>query len=61
MCADWLNIRAIELQINGGFGISFTGLTFNKIPQLLIFVDRLWLDGVKRNLSSFYSCSRDQF
>ena len=28
--ADWLNQRAIDLQINGGLGISFTDLTFNK-------------------------------
>ena len=30
---DWLSPRAIDLQINGGLGISFTDLTFNKIPK----------------------------
>ena len=34
-CGDWLSPRAIDLQINGGLGISFTDLTFNKIPKYL--------------------------
>ena len=50
-CGDWLSPRAIDLQINGGLGISFTDLTFNKIPKLLTLLDRLWL----------VSCSLDQF
>ena len=32
-CGDWLSPSAIDLQINGGLGISFTDLTFNKIPK----------------------------
>ncbi len=58
---DWLSPRAIDLQINGGLGISFTDLTFNKIPKLLTLLDRLWLDGVEGICPTFVSCSRDQF
>ena len=58
---DWLSPRAIDLQINGGFGISFTDLTFNKIPKLLQFLDQLWLDGVEGICPTFVTCSLDQF
>ena len=42
-CGDWLSPRAIDLQINGGLGISFTDLTFNEIPKLLNLQDQLCL------------------
>ena len=60
-CGDWLSPRAIDLQINGGLGISFTNLTFEKIPQLLTLLDRLWLDGVEGICPTFVSCSLAQF
>ena len=60
-CGDWLSPRAIDLQINGGLGISFTDLNFNKIPNLLRLLDRLWLDGVEGICPTFVSCSLDQF
>ncbi|WP_269612108.1 N-acetylglucosamine-6-phosphate deacetylase [Prochlorococcus marinus] len=60
-CGDWLSPRAIDLQINGGLGVSFTDLTFNKIPKLLTLLDRLWLDGVEGICPTFVSCSPDQF
>ena len=60
-CGDWLSPRAIDLQINGGLDISFTHLTFNKIPKLLTLLDRLWLDGVEGICPTFVSCSLDQF
>ena len=60
-CGDLLSPRAIDLQINGGLGISFTDLTFNKIPKLLTLLDRLWLDGVEGICPTFVSCSLDQF
>ena len=60
-CGDWLSPRAIDLQINGGLGISFTDLTFNNIPQLIKLLDRLWLDGVEGICPTFVSCSRAQF
>ena len=60
-CGDWLSPRAIDLQINGGLGISFTDLNFNKIPKLLTLLDRLWLDGVEGICPTFVSCSLDQF
>ena len=60
-CGDWLSPRAIDLQINGGLGISFTDLNFNKIPNLLALLDQLWLDGVEGICPTFVSCSLDQF
>ena len=60
-CGDWLSPRAIDLQINGGLGISFTDLSFNKIPKLLKLLDRLWLDGVEGICPTFVSCSLYQF
>ena len=60
-CGDWLSPRAIDLQINGGLGVSFTDLTFNQIPQLLTLLDRLWLDGVEGICPTFVTCSSDQF
>ena len=60
-CGDWLSPRAIDLQINGGLGISFTDLDFTKIPQLITLLDRLWLDGVEGICPTFVSCSIDQF
>ena len=58
---DWISPRAIDLQINGGFGISFTDLTFNKIPDLLKLLDQLWIDGVEGICPTFVSCSLEQF
>jgi len=58
---DWLSPRAIDLQINGGLGISFTDLSFNKIPKLLKLLDQLWLDGVEGICPTFVTCPLDQF
>ena len=58
---DWISPRAIDLQINGGLGISFTDLTFDQIPKLLLLLDRLWLDGVEGICPTFVSCSSEQF
>ena len=60
-CGDWLSPRAIDLQINGGLGISFTDLNFNQIPKLLKLLDQLWIDGVEGICPTFVSCSPDQF
>ena len=57
---DWLSPRAIDLQINGGLGISFTDLSFKQIPTLLKLLDRLWIDGVEGICPTFVSCSLDQ-
>jgi len=58
---DWLSPRAIDLQINGGLGISFTDLNFKKIPKLLKLLDLLWLDGVEGICPTFVTCSLDKF
>tara|TARA_B100000965_G_scaffold94255_1_gene76967 strand:- start:118 stop:1278 length:1161 start_codon:yes stop_codon:yes gene_type:complete len=58
---DWLSPRAIDLQINGGLGISFTDLTFHEIPKVLKLLDRLWIDGVEAICPTFVTCSIEQF
>ncbi len=60
-CGDCLSPRAIDLQINGGLGISFTDLTLKKVPYLLKLLDRLWLDGVEGICPTFVSCSVEKF
>ena len=46
--------------MNGGLGISFTDLNFNKIPKLLTLLDQLWLDGVEGICLTFV-IALDQF
>ncbi len=58
---NWISPRAIDLQINGGLGISFTDLTFNQIPKLLQLLDQLWIDGVEGICPTFVSCPLEAF
>ena len=60
-CGNWVSPRAIDLQINGGLGISFTDLTFKEIPTLIKLLDKLWIDGVEGICPTFVSCSPAQF
>ena len=59
-CGNWVSPRAIDLQINGGLGISFTDLTFKEIPTLIKLLDKLWIDGVEGICPTFVSCSLNQ-
>ncbi len=54
---DWLSPRGIDLQINGGLGLSFTDLTFEQLPQLTKLLDLLWSDGVEAIAPTLVSCS----
>ena len=54
---DWLSPRAVDLQINGGLGISFTELDINKIPKILDLLDQLWKDGVEAIAPTLVTCS----
>ena len=44
---DWLSPRGIDLQINGGLGVSFSELSLQDLPKLLELLDYLWRDGVR--------------
>ena len=54
---DWLSPMGIDLQINGGLGLSFPELTFDDLPKLLELLDRLWIDGVEAICPTFISCA----
>ena len=54
---DWLSPMGMDLQINGGLGLSFSDLTFKDLPKLLDLLDRLWIDGVEGICPTFISCS----
>ena len=36
-CGDWLSPRAIDLQINGGLGISFTAVSYTHLTLPTIY------------------------
>ena len=55
---DWLSPRGIDLQINGGLGLSFTELDFKELPKLLELLEHLWNDGIEAICPTFVSCSR---
>ncbi len=54
---DWLSPRGIDLQINGGLGVSFADLDIEKIPKILDLLDQLWSDGVEAIAPTLVSCS----
>ncbi len=54
---DWLSPMGIDLQINGGFGLSFSELTFDELPKLFHLLDQLWIDGVEAICPTFISCA----
>ncbi len=54
---DWISPRGVDLQINGGMGIDFTDLDFDKLPLLIQLLDRLWMDGVEAIAPTLVSCS----
>ncbi len=54
---DCLSPRGIDLQINGGLGISFSELSNQDLPKLFDFLDQLWLDGVEAICPTIISSS----
>ncbi len=54
---DWLSPRGVDLQINGGLGISFTELDYEKIPKIIDLLDQLWIDGVESIAPTLVTCS----
>ena len=53
---DWISPMGLDLQMNGGLGLSFTELMINQLPKLLRLLDKLWLDGVYAISPTFVSC-----
>ncbi len=53
---DWISPMGVDLQINGGLGISFSEITFKNLPKFLSLLDRLWLDGVEAICPTIVSC-----
>ena len=43
---DWLSPMGIDLQINGGLGITFNDLHVEQLPKIYGLLDLLWSDGV---------------
>ncbi len=54
---DLLSPRGVDLQINGGLGLSFTDLDVQQLPQLNDLLDLLWSDGVEAIAPTLVSCS----
>lgn len=57
---DFLSPRGVDLQINGGLGLSFTKIDFKDINRLFELLDRLWKDGVEAISPTFVTCHLDQ-
>ncbi len=56
---DWLSPMGIDLQINGGLGITFTELTPEDIPTTLNLLDKLWENGVEGICPTIISCPKE--
>ncbi len=54
---DWLSPRGVDLQINGGLGLTFTELKLDQLPTLIKLLDRLWIDGIGAIAPTLVSCS----
>ncbi len=54
---DWLSPRGVDLQINGGLGLSFSDLDLSQIPNLIKLLDLLWVDGIEAITPTIVSCS----
>ena len=54
---DLLSPRGVDLQINGGLGLSFTDFNVQQLPQLNELLDLLWSDGVEAIAPTLVSCS----
>ncbi|AAP99238.1 MULTISPECIES: N-acetylglucosamine-6-phosphate deacetylase [Prochlorococcus] len=54
---DWISPRAVDLQINGGLGLSFVDLDIQQLPKLIELLDFLWAEGVEAISPTLVSCS----
>ncbi len=54
---DLLSPRAIDLQINGGLGLTFTEINLEHLPKLIELLDFLWAEGIEAIAPTLVSCS----
>ena len=54
---DFLSPRAVDLQVNGGLGLSFPDITFEDLPKLCCLLELLWKHGVEAIAPTFVTCS----
>ena len=57
---DFLSPMGIDLQINGGLGLTFNQLSYQDLPKLLKLLDQLWLDGVEGICPTLITCKINQ-
>ena len=57
---DWISPMGLDLQINGGLGISFNKLSLKDIPKLFSLLDKLWIDGVEAICPTLITCEIKQ-
>lgn len=53
---DWISPMGIDLQINGGLGLSFSELTKEDLPKLNTLMRRLWIDGIEAICPTIITC-----
>jgi len=56
---DWLSPMGLDLQFNGGFGVSFNSLQQGDLPIIFELLEQLWLDGVEAICPTLVTCSID--
>ncbi len=54
---DWLSPMGIDLQVNGGLGVSFNDLDFKHLPKINELLDRLWVEGIDEICPTLVTCS----
>ncbi|ABX08116.1 N-acetylglucosamine-6-phosphate deacetylase [Prochlorococcus marinus] len=54
---DWLSPMGLDLQINGGLGVSFNALDREDLPNINKLLDRLWMEGVDEICPTIVTCS----
>jgi N-acetylglucosamine-6-phosphate deacetylase len=57
---DWLSLGGIDLQINGGLGLSFTDLDSESLPLLEEICDFLWQQGIDGFLPTIVTTSLEK-
>ncbi len=57
---DLISPMGIDLQINGGMGLSFNKLIQKDLTKLLKLLDKLWIDGVEEICPTLITCEINQ-
>ncbi len=57
---DWLGPMGVDIQINGGLGLTFSEITSKDLPTLFELLKTLWADGVEAICPTLVSCEPSQ-